>query len=149
VYTPSLQPLAESEWQRLVQTGVASGEREFVRGDGLRIGFEYAAQPELITGRHLVLVVALRVEMDNEPEELARASPSDGPITPREREIVELLAQGKSNEDIAQQLYVLPQTVHTHVRNAKTKTGVRNRAHLVAFALGQGLLAHDNSQQEA
>jgi DNA-binding NarL/FixJ family response regulator len=61
-----------------------------------------------------------------------------GLLTPREREIIGLLAQGLSGEKIAQQLFLSGHTVRTHVRNAMTKTNANTRAHLVALAAETG-----------
>jgi DNA-binding NarL/FixJ family response regulator len=51
-------------------------------------------------------------------------------LSPREQEVVELLAVGASNPEIAQQLYLSRQTVEHHVSNALAKVGARNRADL-------------------
>lgn len=55
-------------------------------------------------------------------------------LTPREREIVALLSQGLSGEDIAVELFLSPATVRTHIRNAMDRTGAKTRPHLVAIA---------------
>ena len=59
-------------------------------------------------------------------------------LTPREREIVGLLAQGVSGEDIAERLFLSGHTVRTHIRNAMTKTNSHTRAHLVALSAEGG-----------
>jgi DNA-binding CsgD family transcriptional regulator len=61
-------------------------------------------------------------------------------LTPRERQIVEMLAQGSTGEQIAQQLVLSPETVQKHVHNAKRKIGAETRAHLIALALTRGLI---------
>ncbi len=53
-------------------------------------------------------------------------------LTPREREVVELLAQGMTNAEIAATLWVAPSTVKKHLENVYAKTGVGRRAALVA-----------------
>jgi DNA-binding NarL/FixJ family response regulator len=60
-------------------------------------------------------------------------------LTEREREMVTLVAQGLSNEDIAAQLYLSPLTVKTHVNRAMAKVGARDRAQLVVLAYQSGL----------
>ena len=62
-------------------------------------------------------------------------------LTPREQEIVSLVAQGLSNEQIAARLFVSPLTAKTHVNRAMTKLGARDRAQLVVFAYQAGLAA--------
>ena len=61
-----------------------------------------------------------------------------GELSAREREIVHLVALGRSGPEIAEELGIAHDTVRTHVRNAMEKTGARSRAHLVAKALGEG-----------
>lgn len=65
-----------------------------------------------------------------------------GELTAREREILELVAQGRSNPDIAKTLYVSPKTVRNHVSNVFAKLQVTDRAQAIVRAheagLGQG-----------
>ena len=60
-------------------------------------------------------------------------------LTPREREVVALIATGLSNEEIAGRLYVSQSTVKTHANRAMMKIGARDRAQLVVFAYQAGL----------
>jgi len=60
-------------------------------------------------------------------------------LTPREREMIILVARGLSNEEIAGQMFVSPLTVKTHVVRAMTKVGARDRAQLVSFIFRAGL----------
>ena len=61
-------------------------------------------------------------------------------LTDREREVLALIAQGLSNEEIAGQIYVSPSTVKTHAARAMMKLGARDRAQLVVFAYEAGLV---------
>jgi DNA-binding NarL/FixJ family response regulator len=61
-------------------------------------------------------------------------------LTPREREVVALIATGLSNEEIGRQIYVSPSTVKTHAARAMTKVAARDRAQLVVFAYQAGLV---------
>ncbi|AKA95922.1 response regulator [Corynebacterium ulcerans] len=65
------------------------------------------------------------------------------PLTPRELEILELIALGKSNPEIASQLFISLPTVKTHVGRVLTKTGSRDRVHAVLFAFKRGLVTQD------
>jgi response regulator RpfG family c-di-GMP phosphodiesterase len=56
-------------------------------------------------------------------------------LSPREREVITLLAQGLNGEEIAETLFLSPATIRTHVRNAMQKVGARTRAHMIAVAL--------------
>jgi DNA-binding NarL/FixJ family response regulator len=67
--------------------------------------------------------------------------PALSELTDREREIVTLVAQGLSNDDIAGQLFLSPLTVKTHVSRAMLKLGARDRAQLVVIAYQSGLVA--------
>ena len=61
-------------------------------------------------------------------------------LTDREREIVAWVATGRSNDEIARELFLSPDTVRTHVSRAMGKLRARDRAQLVVFALRAGLL---------
>ena len=99
------------------------------------------AQAEVATGRQLVLFVALstsrwgrRFRRPISPE------PEPGTLSEREREVVGLVASGRTGREIADELTIAHDTVRTHVRNAMPKLGARSRAHLVAKALGDAHL---------
>lgn len=61
-------------------------------------------------------------------------------LTPREREIMTLVATGLSNDEIAERLFVTPVTVKTHANRAMAKLGARDRAQLVVIAYETGLV---------
>jgi DNA-binding CsgD family transcriptional regulator len=61
-------------------------------------------------------------------------------LTPREREVLTLVAQGLSDAEIAARLVVSPHTVHRHVANVRTKLRLPSRAAAVAYAAREGLL---------
>jgi len=67
-------------------------------------------------------------------------APEEDPLSPREREVLALVAQGLSDREIAEQLIVSPHTVHRHVANIRHKLGVGSRASAVAEAARMGLL---------
>jgi len=68
-----------------------------------------------------------------------RPHPRLGTLTDREREIVGLVGEGLSNDEIAERLVVSPATARTHVSRAMVKLGARDRAQLVVFAYQSGL----------
>ncbi|MBA9007805.1 response regulator transcription factor [Thermomonospora cellulosilytica] len=61
-------------------------------------------------------------------------------LTDREREVMALVAEGLTNEEIAERLVVSPATAKTHVSRAMVKLGARDRAQLVVFAYESGLV---------
>ena len=65
-------------------------------------------------------------------------------LTLREREIVGLVGQGLSNDEIAQRLFLSPLTAKTHVSRAMTKLHARDRAQLVVIAFRSGLTQVDD-----
>jgi DNA-binding NarL/FixJ family response regulator len=70
----------------------------------------------------------------------ARPAPALDVLTDREREVMALVAEGLTNDEIAERLYVSPMTAKTHVSRAMVKLGARDRAQLVVFAYESGLV---------
>lgn len=76
------------------------------------------------------------------------ATEPDGPpgppddLTPRETEILSLLALGHTNPEIAEQFVLSVRTIETHRANIQRKIGASSRAELVAYASEHGLLSH-------
>jgi ATP/maltotriose-dependent transcriptional regulator MalT len=71
----------------------------------------------------------------------------DGPsaLTPREREVVELLAEGLTNAELAARLFISPKTAAVHVSNILAKLGMASRSEVAAFAVREGLAAARSS----
>lgn len=68
-------------------------------------------------------------------------------LSPREREIMHLMAEGLTAEKIAAKITVSVETVRTHVRNVIRKLQARNRVHAIAIALERGEIALDKSDE--
>jgi DNA-binding NarL/FixJ family response regulator len=71
----------------------------------------------------------------------AAASSDEGDLTPRESEVLRLIAAGRSNREIARQLFVSEATVKTHVNRIFMKTGSRDRAQAMHYAYTHGYSA--------
>ncbi|MGH3042646.1 MAG: response regulator transcription factor, partial [Gaiellaceae bacterium] len=61
-------------------------------------------------------------------------------LTAREVEVLRLIARGRSNRGVAQQLFIAPKTVGRHVENLYRKIGVSSRADAAVFAMEHRLL---------
>ena len=73
---------------------------------------------------------------------LAGAHAAQSPeLTQRERDVLRLLANGKTNDEMGKELFISPETVRTHVRKAMAKLDADTRTHAVATALRQRLIA--------
>lgn len=70
------------------------------------------------------------------------ADPYDD-LTPREREVLRLVAEGHTNAAIGEQLFISPRTVETHRANLMKKLALRSQAELVRYAVRRGLIAPD------
>ena len=68
-------------------------------------------------------------------------------ITAREREILELVAGGETDQDIAEQLTISVRTVHSHLDRIRDKTGSRRRADLTRFAIKRGIIPRPRKQR--
>jgi PAS domain S-box-containing protein len=142
---PQLSP---AEWRELLATQKFTGEGSLLSNDGATVSVQYAATTEVVTGRKLVLVVTLtssrwggRFRRVTAAEQgVTAAEQGQRTLSAREREIVRLVALGNTGPEIADELRITHDTVRTHVRNAMEKAGARSRAHLVARALGEGLV---------
>jgi len=127
------------QWAEALARRRFTGEGEMVRADGAHVRVQWGATTELVTGRRLVLVVALSISGRGRGLRPARASEAScGPLSDRERQIVRLVALGNTGPEIADELQISHNTVRTHLGNSMKKIGARSRAQLVAKALGEG-----------
>jgi PAS domain S-box-containing protein len=129
------------EWHGILTSGDFTGTAPLVRADGGNVTVEYAAHPAVVTGRRLVLFVALNsTRRGRAMRTPVREQAAPDALSERERQIVRMIALGSSGPEIASELQVTHNTVRTHVRNAMVKLGARSRAHLVARSLGDGVV---------
>ena len=76
---------------------------------------------------------------ESEKKPAPPVEPPDG-LTTREAEVLMLIADGLSNQEIAFKLHVSTATVKTHINNLFAKTGIKDRAQAVRYAYGKGLV---------
>ena len=73
------------------------------------------------------------------------AAPADpvkpGALSKRETEVLQLIAEGLTNSEIADKLFTSKRTIETHRQNIITKTQMKNTASLIRFAVSEGLVA--------
>jgi DNA-binding NarL/FixJ family response regulator len=82
------------------------------------------------------------LERLSEPEPQPAEGPGEPPdgLTARETEVLLLIAEGLTNQEIARALHVSTATVKTHINNLFAKTGLKDRAQAVRYAYGKGLV---------
>ncbi|MET0588170.1 MAG: helix-turn-helix transcriptional regulator [Novosphingobium sp.] len=69
-------------------------------------------------------------------------------LTDREYEVLRLVALGLSAKEAALELEIAPCTVERHVENVRLKTRTRNRAHMIAHVIREGLLPPERMQPD-
>jgi DNA-binding NarL/FixJ family response regulator len=109
--------------------GRAADARELVRA-AMATAHDLGAEP---------LLTELRAVGGQPSGPRAEASRSDA-LTAREREVLQLVAQGRSNSEIARHLFISAKTVSVHVSNILAKLGASGRTEAAALARQRGLL---------
>jgi DNA-binding NarL/FixJ family response regulator len=61
-------------------------------------------------------------------------------LTPRQREVLQLIAEGHTRRRIAEMLHISPKTVSRHREDLMRRLGIRDQARLIRFAVSQGLV---------
>jgi DNA-binding NarL/FixJ family response regulator len=87
---------------------------------------------------HVVQERLLASTLAARPPSAPEPIPAD--LTPREREVLTLIGQGRSNRGIAEHLFISEATVKTHINNLFAKAGIRDRADAVRRAMAYGLI---------
>jgi DNA-binding NarL/FixJ family response regulator len=130
------------ETEEVIREVLRAGARGYVlKSDAGRLLISaiesVAAHKAFFTSRVSELVLAGFLSSEGEPE-----SESQGqPLTPREREVLQLLAEGKTNKEVAAALGIGLKTVETHRQNLMTKLGLHSVVDLVRYAIRNGIVA--------
>ena len=133
---PHLKRNLPKRWVDFIRFGSGAGSYEYIGGEGRSVPFDYSATANVLPGTHLLVLLQRREHV----EAHGRSGREGGELTPREREVLRMVAMGLTGQDIAAALVVSPETVSTHVRNIREKLGARSRAHALALALRRGEL---------
>ena len=120
--------------EELLFSGLDSGARGYALKDG--------SPRELVDALARVAGGGSYVDPRLRPALLSRRATERLPsLSDREREILDLLAQGLTGEAVAEQLVLSAETVKTHIRNAMTKLEAHTRVHAIAIALREGYIS--------
>jgi DNA-binding CsgD family transcriptional regulator len=107
--------------------------REALGPDRARTAEERGAAMSMATAAEYALLLTT-------PDPWQPASPGPGTLSARERELVTLVARGRTDAQIAAQLYISIRTVRSHLDRIRDKTGCRRRADLTRLALAAELI---------
>jgi DNA-binding CsgD family transcriptional regulator len=135
-------------WDTFSQQGeLALGDAEMQRHEDARRDAREALDPDRARAaeqRGAAMSMATAAEyalMLTAPESLQPPAPAGpGKLSARERELVTLVAQGRTDAQIAQQLFISISTVRSHLDRIRDKTSCRRRADLTRLALQKGLV---------
>jgi PAS domain S-box-containing protein len=128
---PELRERALEYWGRFKREGQTGGTGALLAADGSRRLLEFRAATNYVAGRHLVIGRTRETDAGRQDGE-------DAVLTPRQREVLSLLAFGMNGPETASRLFLSPATVRTHVQNAMHALGAKTRAQAVAEALIRG-----------
>jgi DNA-binding NarL/FixJ family response regulator len=121
--------------QDLLWEALEAGARGFILKD--------TESPALVAAIRQVLAGETFVDPRLAPEFLApepAPRPPEGPLSAREREVLQMLADGLSNREVSERLVVSAETVKTHVKNILVKLEAEGRAQAVAIGIRQALI---------
>ncbi len=136
----------------LVLTSFAADDKVFpaIKAGALGYILKDSGPAELVQAIHQVhrgepsLEPSIALKILQELSHPAQRPPTPDPLTEREMEVLRLLAQGKSNREIAEQLVITDLTVRTHVSNILGKLHLASRTQAALYALKEGLASLDD-----
>jgi two-component system response regulator NreC len=117
--------------------------REALRAGAAAFVLKHAADADLVKAVRIAAAGGRYVQPELAGDLLDTAAPSgqgDGTLTRREQQVLELLAMGHTNGEVADRLCISVRTVETHRANIQHKLDVSSRSDLVRYALESGLI---------
>jgi PAS domain S-box-containing protein len=158
----------DEQWEAFLANGAIEGWYHMLLPTGRTLPVEFSATANVLPGRHLSVVMPRpgtspdahgnarmghsQMAMVRREAGWTRIASRDEkrlPLTGREREVLALVAGGLKGGEIAQRLFLSPETVKSHVQNAMTRLGAHTRAHAVAIALTTGQIDALTAGQES
>jgi len=150
---PDERKRLEAQWGAFLASGGAEGWYRLYVPDRGPVPVEFSATANVLPARHLsVFIPPDEASTAQEKSALAHES-TWAPVlvegsgrlqlSEREREVMTFVASGLQSGDIAERLFLSPETVKSHVHNALGKLGAHTRAHAVAIALVTGQITWD------
>lgn len=123
--------VSASDDRKSVVDAVAAGARGYLPKSSTPDEISFAIAAVATGGTYVSPVLAAYLLRDE------REGPPDHRLTDREREILSLVAEGETDAEIAEHLFISVRTVHSHLDRIRDKTGQRRRADLTRLALRQ------------
>jgi PAS domain S-box-containing protein len=146
--SPGERKRLEDQWGAFLASGGAEGWYQLYVPNRGHVPVEFSATANVLPARHLSVFIP---PDENSADQAAAARAREATwapvavegagrlqLTDREREVMTLVASGLQSGDIAERLFLSPETVKSHVHNALAKLGAHTRAHAVAIALMTG-----------
>jgi PAS domain S-box-containing protein len=150
---PNERKRLEDQWEAFLASGAAEGWYQLHVPDRGAVPVEFSATANVLPARHLSVFIPPDETSTEKPggtfahgvtwKPIVAESGGRLRLTEREREVMTLVASGLQSGDIAELLFLSPETIKSHVHNAMGKLGAHTRAHAVAIALVTGQITWD------
>lgn len=143
----NLEPLPKTVVDYVIPAGFGGGLSVPLSTDDSAFGgmhFSTETEDDISDLAHLALCI-IAPTLHNVVDSIPRSSTRDL-LSEREREVLEHVARGHSNAQVAAALYIAQRTVATHMEHILSKLGAANRAHAAAIGLGLGLIHVDQGE---
>lgn len=138
VVPPDELPRSKETWAAVTLGGATRRRTGFFRGaDGALVHLEVITAPIRSDGE-VVGVFGIAIPLRGLPE-----TPASERLSPRQLDVLRLLAQGKSTIQMAEALHLAPETVRNHIRRLLEALGAGTRLEAVLIALREGLVSLD------